>query len=351
MTDYNLTRLSSRSFEHLVQALAARVLGPGIVVFGDGPDGGREATFERKVPYPTPVECWDGYGVVQAKYRQRPGDPQEDGTWAVNQLKDEIRKYTDPESKLRKPDYFIFATNVALTPVLDKGSKDRAVDVLEEFKKQSPLKDFAIWDYDQIRTFLDTYEDVRKAYTAFLTPSDVLAKVISQLSPSPADMYDTLAIFLEKELLSDECVNLEQAGHSLDERIPLATVFVDLPTHDESAELRPQILEDVDIDIQDIGPSTQSEQGFIKNILAASSELLDPVSLGAPVLSNRLASAVRRASRGRFVSDRWARPGKNHFDSVYMPDFPCCYHLRETYAHPIFSYQGCSNNNSKPLRD
>ena len=282
MTDYNLSRLSSRSFEHLVQALSASLLGPGIVVFGDGPDGGREATFERRVPYPTPVECWEGYGVVQAKYRQLPRDTKEDGTWAVSQLKEEIRKYTDPGSKLRKPDYFIFATNVVLTPFLDKGSKDQAINVLEEFKNQSPLKDFAIWDCDQIRTFLDAYEDVRRAYTVFLTPSDVLARVISQLSPSPTDMYETLAIFLEKELLSDECVNLEQAGHSIDERIPLATVFVDLPTHD-------------------VGHSTQSGKGFIMDILAASSELLDPASLGTPVLSNRLDSGVSRESSGRFV--------------------------------------------------
>ena len=145
MPDYDLSRLSSRSFEHLVQALAARVLGPGIVIFGDGPDGGREATFERKVPFPTPVDGWDGYGVVQAKYRQRSGKPQQDGSWAVDQLKEELRRYSNPESKLRKPDYFIFATNVVLTPVLNKGSKDQAVAALDEFKSQSPLKDYVIW--------------------------------------------------------------------------------------------------------------------------------------------------------------------------------------------------------------
>ncbi len=168
------------------------------MVFGDGPDGGREATFERKVPYPSSVDGWDGYGVVQAKYRQRSGNIQQDGNWAVDQLKEEIGKYTDPESKLRRPDFFIFATNVVLTPVLDKGSKDRAVAVLEAFKDQSPLKDYAIWDYDQIRTFLDAYEDVRKAYTAFVTPGDLLAKVISELSPSPTDMYQTFVRFLCK---------------------------------------------------------------------------------------------------------------------------------------------------------
>ena len=301
MPDYDLSRLSPRSFEHLVQALAARVLGPGIVVFGDGPDGGREATFERKVPFPTPVDGWDGYGVVQAKYRQRPGDTQQDGNWAIDQLKDEIRKYTDPESKLRKPDYFIFATNVVLTPVREKGSKDRAVAVLEEFKNQSPMKDYAIWDYDQIRAFLDAYEDVRTAYTASITPGDVLARIISQLNPSPTDMYKTFVMFLERELLSDECVKLEQAGHNVDERIPLASVFVDLPTHDESAGLRAQILDDTNIDIGYSGPSGHPEEAFIKEILAASSELLDPTSIGTSVISNNLDPRVTRRSRGRFV--------------------------------------------------
>ena len=143
MPDYDLSGLSSRSFEQLIQALATQVLGPGIVVFGDGPDGGREATFEREVHFPTPVDGWNGYGVVQAKCRQRSGNIREDGNWAVDQLKDEIRKYTDPDSTLRKPDYFIFATNVVLTPVRENGSKDRVIAVLEDFKEQSSLKDYA----------------------------------------------------------------------------------------------------------------------------------------------------------------------------------------------------------------
>ena len=330
MPDYDLSRLSPRSFEHLVQALAVRVLGPGIVVFGDGPDAGREATFERKVPFPTTVDGWDGYGVVQAKYRQRPGDTQQDGNWAVDQLKDEIRKYTDPESKLRKPEYFIFATNVVLTPVLEKGSKDRAVAALEEFKNQSPMKDYAIWDYDQIRAFLDAYEDVRKAYTAYITLGDVLAEIISQLSPSPADMYQTLVMFLERELLSDECVKLEQAGHNVDDRIPLASVFVDLPTHDESARLKARILDDTDVHIGYPDPLDQPVEGFIKEILAASSELLDPTSTGTSVISNNLDPRVPRESRGRFVLIGGPGQGKNHFDAIHLPDLPGFHYRRET---------------------
>ena len=72
MTDYALSRLSSRSFEHLVQALTVRVMGPATLVFGDGPDGGREAIFEREVAYPSESDPWNGYGVVQVKFLQRP---------------------------------------------------------------------------------------------------------------------------------------------------------------------------------------------------------------------------------------------------------------------------------------
>lgn len=51
--DYDFSRLSTRSFEQLIQALSFRVLGSGITIFGDGPDGGREATFEGAIPFPS----------------------------------------------------------------------------------------------------------------------------------------------------------------------------------------------------------------------------------------------------------------------------------------------------------
>ncbi|MEU4806601.1 hypothetical protein [Actinosynnema sp. NPDC023587] len=46
VVDYDLARLGTREFEHLVQVLAIGIQGPGAQVFGDGRDGGREITFE-----------------------------------------------------------------------------------------------------------------------------------------------------------------------------------------------------------------------------------------------------------------------------------------------------------------
>ena len=45
MGDYNLSGLNPREFEHLVQALALAVIAPGVMPFGDGPDGGRSALY------------------------------------------------------------------------------------------------------------------------------------------------------------------------------------------------------------------------------------------------------------------------------------------------------------------
>ena len=301
MGDYDLSRLSSRSFEQLIQALAAKILGPGLVVFGDGPDGGREATFTGRVPFPTEDRPWDGYGVVQAKYRRRPGHTQSDGKWALQQLKQELSTYTNTPTNRRLPEYFIYATNVVLTPVQGKGSKDQAVSILEEFKSHSPLKDFVIWDYDQIGVYLDAYEDVRRAYSFFLTPSDILQEVVSRLKPRVEDMHQVLTTYLEKELLGDHYVNLEQAGHAVDERIPLATVFVDLPTHHEAETGTTNGTDTSSTDMTLLDTPTTPLQGFVKTILTTCSEKLDPASLGGPVVSEHLDSRVPPASRGRFV--------------------------------------------------
>ena len=143
-----------------------------------------------------------------------------------------MEKYLQPATNWRKPDYFVFATNVVLSAVSESGSKDQIVKLLEGYKTRLSLKHYAIWDYDQIRVFLDDNEGVRRSYAAWITPGDVLAEVMKWLQPKTPDLENTLINFLQKELLSDEFVNLEQAGHSADERIPLARVFVDLHTRE-----------------------------------------------------------------------------------------------------------------------
>lgn len=231
--DYDLSRLSTRSFEQLIQSLAHSVVGPGIVIFGDGPDGGREATFEGNIAFPNDAERWQGYGIVQAKFKQRPEASGKDGDWALQEIKDELKKFTSAASKLKKPEYYIFATNVVLTPVAEVGGKDKLTRYLESQKVELGLKDFRIWDYDQLRVMLDGCADVRTTYAAWITAGDVLAELIKMMQPQRHDFREVMTGYLQKELCADQYVNLNQAGHQPKDRIPLAQVFVDLPTGDQ----------------------------------------------------------------------------------------------------------------------
>lgn len=111
--DYDLSRLGESEFEHLTQALAIKVLGPAIQFFGDGPDGGREATFRGKVNYPYPAVDgpWNGYGLVQAKFRGRPTTTSADTTWFLGQLRSELKQWANPNTSRRKmgnlPEYLL----------------------------------------------------------------------------------------------------------------------------------------------------------------------------------------------------------------------------------------------------
>jgi len=83
-------------------------------------------------------------------------------------LRAELEKFADPKSKRRKPDYYLFVTNVALSGGAETGGKDKANVVFEDYKDQLGLKDWFIWDYNQIRTMLDTHTAVRITYAVLI---------------------------------------------------------------------------------------------------------------------------------------------------------------------------------------
>jgi hypothetical protein len=279
MADYDLSRLSSRSFEQLVQAIAVKIFGPGIIIFGDGPDGGREATFDGPQHFPHKGAAWNGYGIFQAKFLQKPSGPTRDTVWFLDQLQKELKKFTDRKRGLRQPEYYIIATNVSLSSVHKRGGKDKTAKIFRDFKKNNArFKDYRIWDADQIRTFLDGQADIRRAYAAWITTGDVLSEVISAYASKP-DFETAIANFLQKELLADQFVNLEQAGHAADERTPLARVFIDLPvTKDPNVELHEghfstkTLAENSVVDRQTHRKVTSS---FLNEILHAASQKLN----------------------------------------------------------------------------
>ncbi|MFZ1745756.1 MAG: hypothetical protein WAU17_07535, partial [Nitrospirales bacterium] len=291
MPNYNLSGLSTHSFENLVQALASKVLGGGIVIFGDGPDGGREATFEGKISYPSQKENWEGYLVIQAKFLQRPRNPGFDGKWAMKELKKELDTYANPKKGRRRPDYYIFATNVVLSPAKDKGTKDKVSTLFSKYQKSLPIRGTGVWDFDQISTFLDGYEDVRNAYSAWITPGDVLSQVYKWFKGEKVNFTEVMANFLAKELLADQFANIEQAGHSIEERINLARVFVDLPTSEKWLGEPKEYFE-----IND------QEEKFVSKILTVAKDCLNPMAQSQRnIPKDQMTPREKFSEPGRFV--------------------------------------------------
>ena len=299
MAEYDLFRLSNRSFEQLVQALAVSVIGPGVKPFGDGPDGGRDAVFEGKFPYPSHLDGWDGYGVIQAKFLQQSRNARHDGDWVISQLRDELNEYCKPETNRRLPEYFILATNVSLTAVQGTGSKDRVLALLRDYEERLSLKGYDIWDYDQIRAFLDNNEEIRIGYAAWITPGDVLSAIIERLRLETPDLEQILSRFLQSEMLSDEYVRLEQAGRNSEERIPLANVFIDLPARNDPLSEMPEDIEDTYRRLSNEATADTEEEGFISEVLRFAEVHLDSKSLftNSSPYSSETSSSVQRNGR------------------------------------------------------
>lgn len=233
MNDIDFKSFSSRSFERFAQALAMHVLGEGIMVFGDGPDGGREAIYDGTLDYPSTDDKWTGYTVMQAKFLQVPKAPHEDADWLVEQMHAELAKYLEPHSGIRKPEYYILITNARLSP-MPKGKRGaggiaKIDSVFEQYRAEIGLKGWKVWHLDQLTTMLAGADALRRSYAAWLTSSDIIAKLLDGMEESSRALSQTMYRYLARELRSHQPVRLQQAGHGGDTRTMIEDVFSDLP--------------------------------------------------------------------------------------------------------------------------
>lgn len=230
MADYNLHGLNTRDFQHLIQAISRKRIGAGVTSFGDGRDGNRDLTFRGKMDYPSTAEGWDGYLVMGCKFNLQPTrDSQKDAAWVLTQLDVDLKKFLSKKRKLPKPDYYVLVTNVALSGVAESGGRDRITKKLEEYAKKIQLKGHAIWDYNDIRGFIDGDADIRSAYGHFITAGDVLTQIAECLKLQDPDFVEVMRLFLQKELIADMSAKLQSAVEDPELQISLASVFVDLP--------------------------------------------------------------------------------------------------------------------------
>lgn len=267
--DFEFRNFSTRSFERFAQAMALHVLGNGVLVFGDGPDGGREATYEGQLNYPAEEDRWSGYTVMQAKFLQVPGAPHEDADWLVSQLRAELEKFTTPTSTLERPEYYILVSNARLSPMPENersiGGIAKIDKVFADYKEKIGLKDYRVWHLDQLSTFLMGATELRRSYAAWLSSSDVIATLLDSIYEKSASVKNSMYRYLARELRNNRPLRLQQAGHSAETVTMIEDVFTDLPFNSTRKG-----------DHKDT-----TEELLLANLLGRSRDCLDGVSIKA----------------------------------------------------------------------
>jgi hypothetical protein len=224
---YDLTKLNPDSFEHLVNGLAFRVLGPGLTVFGAGSDGGRDGYFEGEAPYPSQADRWSGRWYIQSKFHKPhlSADPQ---AWLLAQIKSELGEFQRHDSRRLWPDNWIVATNIDPSGKPQTGCFDRALALVQAAKPELTNR-FHIWGGQKILQLLIEFPGIAAHYAHFLTPGNVISKLFENLSDSHAQLNDIFRSLIVSQFNEQQFTKLEQAGSAADNRPGIHRLFTDLP--------------------------------------------------------------------------------------------------------------------------
>lgn len=240
---YDFSRLGSDGFEQLVQALALASIGGRVRIFGDGRDGGREATFNGECHVPGGGD-WNGYGVIQAKFKSRITSTDVDQSWFFAEATKELNAWVGRGRKTRRmprPEYLVFATNVVLTPVNQSGGTDRFEQLMMKYRDLTDrgesskkvglpqLKGWAAWHPDQLAALLDNHPAVRHRFADLIMPGDVLSRLFDHVAEQDARISQVLVTHLVRTLKADLMVGLGESGDQSSQRLRLEQVAVDLP--------------------------------------------------------------------------------------------------------------------------
>lgn len=228
----------------MTQALAKEVIGGGVEAYGNGSDGGRDATFRGASSYPAPGPgAWCGYIVIQAKFRESAGG-ESAARWLGRQLARELRDWVRRRDQgIEVPEYLIVSTNVELTSGAGVGGKDQIEEKLRSLIGELGLsiRAWAIWDYVEICRLLDVCEDVRRAYAHLITPGDVLARmgiaadklaeavssaVQSRVPSTPHELPAQRRIVVGRDAEAARCIELASKRTSGDEANSAACLVV-----------------------------------------------------------------------------------------------------------------------------
>jgi len=280
---YDLAKLGPVSFEHMVNALALRVLGAGQTGFCPGADGGRDGYFQGYANYPSgadPKSRWNGVWYLQSKFHapHLSKDPQR---WLLEQIGREIELFKDPTSGRHWPDNWIIATNIDPSGVAKTGTFDRARQMVFDANKK--LSDrFAIWGGRKLLDLLIEHSDVARHYGHFLTPGEVLSEMSNALQDCRASVERLIWHLVVGQMQEYQFSKLEQAGAAADDEPGIHALFIDLPIQTYSRGFE--------------HPASKSNDGYAIDLLLQTSA------------ASHRASAQRYAAGSDWV--RWRRDAR-----------------------------------------
>lgn len=247
--EYPLELIDPKTFEQMGVALARAVIGNGVEIFGDGPDGGREAIFEGRVEWSrTPGygdDVWNGYLVIQAKHRAAVDpEPTRNLAWLKNQIGKELKNWMKADPKERRiPQYLLFITNARLSPAAGGGieSLHQYIDDQSQGLRARGLKGWKVWHRDQVVSLLTNHDAVRRAFPSFLSAASesILSRLESLERATMQPTRNLLYAHAKQGLRYEQWVNFGEAG--ADSKKSLCQVVVDLPVRGKSG-LRGQVL-------------------------------------------------------------------------------------------------------------
>lgn len=124
MRSYPLHDLNEDEFERLATLLCNVYLGPGVIPFAKGKDGGRDGRFNGKANrIPSEAKSWEGKVVIQAKHTTRLNASCSDSEFVTILMKEVLPSI----QKLKKDgliDYYLLFTNRKLTGIQDAKIED-----------------------------------------------------------------------------------------------------------------------------------------------------------------------------------------------------------------------------------
>lgn len=187
MSKYSFDRIQSKKFEEMAQALLEKKYrGDGnLIQFGDGKDGGREATWTQTLTHPSYVrpknetEDVPKEWVFQVKYHDislRGWKTARDAV--IQDLKNELDKIANTHELPCHA--YVMITNVPFTGMRNVGTRDQITTIATQWKQHIP--EIYVWDAADLSCMLDADEDVRTAYLDDVLPGDVLKAIYTKIN-------------------------------------------------------------------------------------------------------------------------------------------------------------------------